>query len=170
MLLHPLAKVPTRSTSGSVGWDVHAVDDVTVECYGSAIIPLGLSIRPPEGTYIRIAERSSFAHRHPGLQLRAGVCDPDYTGELKCIVSYYGPGESFTVEPGDPIAQLIFEQVHTPEMEPVDPLPADGDRLDRAGFNRSPTPVDVSIPIRVLQSLENTMPGRRLHHNHYLAD
>ena len=65
---------------------------------------------PGFGVYARIAPRSGLAVR--GIDVAAGVCDADYRGEYKVLV-VNNSDSVFVVEPGDRIAQVLFEVVHT---------------------------------------------------------
>merc|ERR1719319_237928 len=76
----------------------------------------------PHGTYARLAPRSGLAWKH-GIDVFAGVIDADYRGEVKVIL-YNTQDEAFTVKTGDRIAQLILEQIATPEVAVVEDLEA----------------------------------------------
>lgn len=112
--LHASAVIPRRATHGSVGYDLAAVvdDDSQMRIIHPgtrALIGTGLSVRVPRDTYGRIAPRSSLATKW-GIQVGAGVVDPDYTGELKVLLFNHGTA-SFIVRTGDVIAQLVLERV-----------------------------------------------------------
>ncbi len=74
--------------------------------HSQAVVGTGVAIDPPKHTYTRIAPRSGLAAR--GIDMGAGVVDPDYTGELK-VVLINTTDFVFPVEPEDRIAQIIFE-------------------------------------------------------------
>jgi dUTP pyrophosphatase len=72
----------------------------------------------PPGTYGRIAPRSGLAVKH-GLNILAGVVDPDYTGEVKVVIHNTDERQPFIIRPGYRIAQLILENftiVHVNEV------------------------------------------------------
>jgi dUTP pyrophosphatase len=71
----------------------------------------------PNGVYGRVAPRSGLAVKH-GIQVGAGVVDPDYTGEVKVVLFNHGD-KDFEVKKGDRVAQLILERCETPEVEEV---------------------------------------------------
>lgn len=120
--LNPLAKLPTRGSEFAVGYDLTSVEQVDIPAFGSRkIIKTGLSISIPENTYARIAPRSGLACRS-GIDVGAGVIDPDYTGEIQVVLFNHG-NTPFTVEVGDRIAQLILEVVRTPPVLEVENLP-----------------------------------------------
>ena len=48
-----------------------------------------ISIEPPKNTYVRIASRSSLAHKHQ-VHVLAGVIDADYRGPIKVLLHNLG--------------------------------------------------------------------------------
>ena len=80
------AKLPTKATSKSIGYDLYATDTLQIPSNDNKLISTGLAMTPPKNTYIRIAARSGLALKKK-LQVDAGVIDPDYTGEIKVLVS-----------------------------------------------------------------------------------
>ena len=116
MLTHPKARVPIRS-GRAAGYDVHAVEDVTIEPGGRALLPTGLRFEVPSGHYMRVAPRSGLALKH-GVHAGAGVIDEDYRGEVKVLLFNHGDA-NFSASAGDRIAQLIFERISTPALAAV---------------------------------------------------
>lgn len=108
------AILPTRGSSGAVGYDLYSTDNVTIPATHRALVGTGIAILLPEGVYGRVAPRSGLAVKH-GIQVGAGVVDPDYTGEVKVVLFNHGDGE-FVVKEGDRIAQLVLERCETPEV------------------------------------------------------
>jgi dUTP pyrophosphatase len=109
------AKLPSRATPESIGYDLYATNQVTVPKLDNGLISTGLAMTPPKGCYIRIAPRSGLALKK-NIQIGAGVIDPDYTGEIKVVLINNGK-EDFKVKPGDKIAQIILEQAKTPPIK-----------------------------------------------------
>jgi dUTP pyrophosphatase len=135
-LLHPGAKLPTRATARSAGYDVYAAEAATIP--GAALTPdgvevgrgmvsTGLALAIPDGLYGRVAPRSGIAVRN-GIDVGAGVIDPDYREELRVLLFNFA-ARAFEVRPGDRIAQLVFERVAAPAVEADDEL----DETGRAG-------------------------------------
>ena len=100
----------------------HSSTDVIVPAKGRAIVPTGLAIAAPPGTYARVAPRSGLAVKH-FIDTGAGVVDEDYRGEVGVILFNHGDTD-FVVAPGDRVAQLILERIVTPAVEEVDDLDA----------------------------------------------
>lgn len=120
--LRPNAKLPTRGSADAVGYDLCYAGDAAMGVGADAqnIVPTGLAVEIPVGYYGRVAPRSGLAAKS-GIDVMAGVIDPDYRGELLVILRNHGPSPLW-IEPGDRIAQLILESVATPEVEEVEEL------------------------------------------------
>ena len=69
--------------------------------------------------------RSGLAARHGLGKVNApGLIDPGYRGEVKVILLNTDRTESFVVEPGMRIAQLVIVELPSVELVEVDELPA----------------------------------------------
>ena len=107
--------LPTYSTEGSAGLDLRACIEApqTLVPGATLLIPTGLAIYIEDPGYAAIIlPRSGLGHKH-GIVLGnlVGLIDSDYQGEL--MVSAWNRGnETFTIEPGERIAQLIIVPVH----------------------------------------------------------
>lgn len=91
-LLTPNAKVPTRGSPLSAGYDLYAAEDLTLPARGKGIVSAGISIAIPDETYGRIAPRSGLAAKH-GIDVGAGVVDCDYRGEVKVVLFNHNDDE-----------------------------------------------------------------------------
>ena len=85
-----------------------------------AIVGTGLAMTIPENCYGRIAPRSSLAVNY-SIDILAGIADRDYTGEYKVVMFNHGE-TPYTYDVGDRIAQLIIEQIATPDIVEVEEL------------------------------------------------
>ena len=119
--LRPDAKLPTRANPGDAGYDLAAVEDVTIPPRGKAIVPTGVAIAIPEDTYARVAPRSGLAAKH-AIHVGAGVVDSGYRGEIKVVLFNLSDTE-FVVSAGDRIAQMIVTRIATPDVLEADTLP-----------------------------------------------
>lgn len=106
--LHPDALIPIRQTTGSIGYDLHALEDTKMVVNGPTVIRTGLQVRVPQGHYGRIAPRSSLAVKH-GIDVLAGVIDRDFRGEVKVVLMQLKDDEPYQIKKGERIAQLILE-------------------------------------------------------------
>jgi len=102
------ARLPKKSTRGSAGLDLYSTQDVTIQSKKNGIVPTGLKLSMPEGTYGRIAPRSGLS-LHYMMDVMGGVIDPDYKGEVKVILLNHSDSD-FNVCTGDRVAQLILEK------------------------------------------------------------
>ncbi|ARU95812.1 dUTP diphosphatase [Tatumella citrea] len=115
--------LPAYATSGSAGLDLRAcIDEPLVLAAGETrLIPTGLAIyiADPQLAAV-ILPRSGLGHKH-GIVLGnlVGLIDSDYQGPL--MVSAWNRSEhSFTIQPGDRIAQLVFVPVVQAEFNLVE--------------------------------------------------
>jgi dUTP pyrophosphatase len=106
------AKIPSRSTYGSAGYDLFALGD-TVLAPGVNIVQTGISLCIPIGMYGRIAPRSSLGIM--GIDIFAGVVDNDYNGEIK-VIMFNTKNVNIKINCDKAIAQVIFERIALPQM------------------------------------------------------
>ncbi|WP_318465128.1 dUTP diphosphatase [Photobacterium leiognathi] len=103
--------LPAYATEGSAGLDLRACLDeaLTVAPGETHLVPTGLAIHIGDPSLAAtILPRSGLGHKH-GIVLGnlVGLIDSDYQGQL--MISVWNRGETtFTIEPGDRIAQLVF--------------------------------------------------------------
>jgi dUTP pyrophosphatase len=120
--LSPNASLPVRATPRAAGYDLFASASLEIPSRGKALVPTDISICIPHGTYARIAPRSGLAHKH-FIDVGAGVIDEDYRGPVGVILFNFGE-QSFQVQQGDRIAQLILERIESEAtVEEVQELP-----------------------------------------------
>lgn len=117
---HENAKAPTRGSELAAGYDLYSCEATVIKARGRGIVPTGLKIAIPEGTYARVAPRSGLAVKN-GIDTGAGVVDADYRG-LVGVVLFNNSDEDFHVNVHDRVAQLIIEKIWTGDVEVVDTL------------------------------------------------
>ena len=110
-----------QATNGAAGYDIRAKVTSVVPPGELVAIPLGISIRPPQGTYTRTVLRSSFARRHSAV-VSADVVDADYTGEIHCFVRNIG-NINIEIDRGERFCQLVFVRHSNPRPVVVASLP-----------------------------------------------
>ena len=125
--------LPTYATSGSAGLDLRACLDDAVEL-APGDTTLVIHIADPSLAAMMLP-RSGLGHKH-GIVLGnlVGLIDSDYQGQL--MISVWNRGQdSFTIQPGERIAQMIFVPVVQAEFNLVE----DFDATDRGegGFGHS---------------------------------
>ena len=116
--LTSVAFTPTRATQKSAGYDSSAPYEHTVPKNGRICIVTDLAFQIPDGYYIRVAPRSGLALKRQ-VDVKAGVVDGDYRGNVGVVLKNDNPNEDFTVERGHRIAQAILTKIDTPELEEV---------------------------------------------------
>jgi len=117
--LTPDAIIPTRGSHHAAGYDLYCYQPIVIKP-GLNTIPIGIAIAIPEGTYARIADRSSLAKNYL-LHTFAGVVDFDYRGEIVIMLYNHGD-EELELDAGSRIAQLILEKIATPNVVEVEEL------------------------------------------------
>lgn len=130
--------LPAYATEGSAGLDLRACLDeaLTLAPGQTELIPTGLAIHIEDPNLCAmILPRSGLGHKH-GIVLGnlVGLIDSDYQGQL--FVSCWNRGQTtFTIEPGERIAQMVLVPVVQAEFEIVDEF-GDSDR-GAGGFGSS---------------------------------
>ncbi len=115
--------LPQYATDGSAGMDLRAALEASTEIHPgeTILIPTGLSIYVEDPNMAAVVlPRSGLGHKH-GIVLGnlVGLIDSDYQGQL--FVSCWNRGdESFTIDIGDRIAQLVIVPVIQADFEVVD--------------------------------------------------
>ena len=118
---HPHAIIPKQGSEQSAGYDLYSITDCIIPPNNVSIIDTGIAAKFPFNTYGRIASRSGLAlHNH--VEIKGGVIDPDYVGNIKIILHNFGT-EDFIVKRSDRIAQLILEQYLSPHIQVTSKLP-----------------------------------------------
>jgi dUTP pyrophosphatase len=132
--------LPQYATSGSAGVDLRACIEAPLELKpgDTQLIPSGIAIHVSDPGYAAIVlPRSGLGHKH-GIVLGnlVGLIDSDYQGQV--FVSVWNRGQStFTIQPGERIAQLVVVPVVQVEFEVVEEFTA-SDR-GAGGFGSSGT-------------------------------
>lgn len=102
----PLPRRPQKMTTMAAGQDVYAAEDKQIRPGETAKIRTGVAAAPPKGQYIQLKTRSGYALK--GLDVRGGVIDRDYDGEIQVIL-HNGTRQSVTIQRGERIAQAILK-------------------------------------------------------------
>ncbi len=115
--------LPDYATDGSAGMDLRACIDsaLVLEPGATELIPTGMAMHISDPSLAAVLlPRSGLGHKH-GVVLGnlVGLIDSDYQGQL--YVSCWNRGDtSFTVEPGERIAQMVFVPVVRATFEVVE--------------------------------------------------
>jgi len=108
------AIVPTRASDGAAGYDLHADERVAIPIGCRLLVSTGVSTEFADSAGARIMDRSGMAVR--GIEVRAGLIDSDYRGEIKILLVNNSDVDLF-IDRGDRIAQIVFFPVLTCAIE-----------------------------------------------------
>lgn len=131
-LIHPDAKMPVYAHPNDAGMDIFSVEDKKLMPGETGLIATGIQIELPEGTEAQIRPRSGLALRHGITLLNSpGTIDEGYRGEIKVIMINHGR-ETFAVEKGARIAQMVIKPVLKIDIEETTELTVS--KRDTGGF------------------------------------
>jgi len=118
------AVLPESAYPGDAGFDLVACERVELRPGERALVPTGIAVAIPAGYAGLVVPRSGLALRH-GISLvnTPGIIDSGYRGELRVIAINTDRSETFVVEAGMRIAQLVVVAVPTLALAEEDVLP-----------------------------------------------
>jgi dUTP diphosphatase len=117
------ARLPSRAHQGDAGLDLHACEPAHLGPGERWSVGTGVAVEIPDSHCGLVLPRSGLARDH-GIALvnSPGLIDSGYRGELRVLLLNTDPAETFRVEPGDRIAQLVIAPIATPEPVEVEDL------------------------------------------------
>ena len=103
-----------------MGYDLFTPIDFQIQPKEQKTVFIGLAITLPEGYYAQLVSKSGLMVLYE-LEVKAGVIDPDFTGNIGVILKNNSdqPIEHIA---GEQIAQLLFIKVATPTFVQVTSL------------------------------------------------
>lgn len=119
--------LPQYATDGAAGLDLRACLDehLHMEAGETHLVPTGIAIHIGDpGIAAMLLPRSGLGHKH-GVVLGnlVGLIDSDYQGQV--FASMWNRGHNtFTIEPGDRICQMVFVPIVQTHFEVVDEFEA----------------------------------------------
>jgi dUTP pyrophosphatase len=116
--------LPAYETIYSAGMDLRAFcnEPIVLHPLERALIPTGLFIELPAGYEAQVRPRSGLAAKHGITVLNSpGTIDADYRGEIKVIMVNLSK-DTFTINSGDRIAQMIISKHERAELQLTDVL------------------------------------------------
>jgi dUTP pyrophosphatase len=108
-LLRDGAQLPTRATPGATGLDLYACLEAPgyIELGPDVTrVPTGIALEVPLGYDVQVRPRSGLGSR--GVNVVFGTADADYRGEIFVSMYTFGSLQSYRLEHGDRIAQLVI--------------------------------------------------------------
>lgn len=130
--------LPQYATAGAAGMDLRACLEAPLDILPGEthLIPTGLAIHVDDPALAAVLlPRSGLGHKH-GIVLGnlVGLIDSDYQGQV--FVSCWNRGQqSFRIEVGERIAQMVFVPVVQVDFEVVDTF--DASHRGEGGFGHS---------------------------------
>jgi len=130
------AVLPSRAHTGDAGLDLHACEAAHIGPGERWSVGTGIAVEIPDGHAGLVLPRSGLAKKH-GIALvnSPGLIDSGYRGEIRVLLLNTDPADTFRVEPGDRIAQLVITPIALPEPAEAEAL-AESARGD-GGFGSS---------------------------------
>lgn len=122
-LLKDGATLPTRVHEGDAGLDLYACEPAHIGPGERWSVDTGIAIEVPEGYAGFVLPRSGLARNH-GISLvnAPGLIDSGYRGEVCVLLLNTDPAETFRIEPGERIAQLVIVPIASAEPVEVSAL------------------------------------------------
>lgn len=117
--------LPSYESEYAAGMDIRAAlgEPVTLKPGQRELIPTGLQMALPKGYEAQIRPRSGLAYRNGVTMLNTpGTIDADYRGEVKVLAVNLGE-ETFVIEHGDRIAQMVIAPVTQCTVKEAEILP-----------------------------------------------
>lgn len=130
VMLDEGAFAPIRAHSTDAGLDLRAKRSIRVPAGGSAVIGTGVHIELPHGCCGLLVSKSGLNIKHDITS--TGLVDEGYTGEIMVKLFNHGT-DSYQVQAGDKVSQLVVIPVLYEDVEIVDHLNQDTERGGR-GF------------------------------------
>ncbi|KWA83719.1 deoxyuridine 5'-triphosphate nucleotidohydrolase [Burkholderia ubonensis] len=122
-LLGDKIELPTYATDGSAAMDLRACiqEPVNLAPGARTLVKTGIAVNMMDpGLVAIVASRSGLSLKH-GVRVAQGigVIDADYHGEIGVILANDGE-EPYVIQPGERIAQLMFQPVVQVALQFVD--------------------------------------------------
>ena len=132
------AVVPARAYAGDAGLDLAACERAELGPGERLVVGTGLAVAIPAGYAGFVQPRSGLAARH-GISVAnaPGLIDSGYRGEVRVVLLNTDRVETFVIEPGMRIAQLVVLPVPALELVEVDELPESERGVRGFGSSRS---------------------------------
>jgi len=130
------AKLPSRAHEGDAGLDLYACEAAHIGPGERWSVGTGVAVEIPEGHAGLVLPRSGLARKH-GIALvnGPGLIDSGYRGEIRVLLLNTDPADTFRVEPGDRIAQLVISPIAL--AEPVETKALTNSARGEDGFGSS---------------------------------
>ncbi|HEY7256696.1 MAG TPA: dUTP diphosphatase [Solirubrobacterales bacterium] len=117
------ARLPRRAHDGDAGLDLHASEAAHLGPGERWSVGTGIAIEVPEGNAGLVLPRSGLAREHGIALVNApGLIDAGYRGEVRVLLLNTDPAETFRIEVGDRIAQLVIAPIAAADVVEAEAL------------------------------------------------
>jgi dUTP pyrophosphatase len=117
------AVLPSQAYEGDAGLDLAACEGATLGPGERAVVGTGIAVEIPDGYAGFVQPRSGLAARHGiGVVNSPGLIDSGYRGEIRVVLLNTDARETFVVEQGMRIAQLVIVPVASVRLVEADEL------------------------------------------------
>lgn len=121
VMLDKNAYMPERAYEADAGYDLRSPIKTRLYAGEAVVIDTGVHVQIPKGYVGMLKSKSGLNVNHDIVG--EGVIDSGYTGSIR--VKLYNHGiESYMIEIGDKISQLVIIPILTPELELTDSFEA----------------------------------------------
>ena len=103
-----------------MGYDLFTPVDFLIQPNKQKTVFIDLAVMPPEGYYAQLMSKSGLTVLYE-LKVKAGVIDPDFTGNIGVVLKN-NSDQLVEHVAGEQIAQLLFIKVATPILVQVTSL------------------------------------------------
>jgi dUTP pyrophosphatase len=121
--LKPEATLPTRAHEGDAGLDLYSCENAHIGPGERWSVGTGIAVEIPAGHAGLVLPRSGLARKHGITVVNSpGLIDAGYRGEVSVLLLNTDPAETFLVEAGDRIAQLVIAPVALADLVEAEAL------------------------------------------------
>lgn len=114
--LDPGAYMPERAHSADAGYDLRSPVKGRLYAGEAVVIDTGVHVQIPTGFVGMLKSKSGLNVKHDIVG--EGVIDSGYTGSIRVKLYNHG-SESYMIEVGDKVSQLVILPIITPDLELV---------------------------------------------------
>jgi len=105
------AIIPQYQSKDAAGFDLHSIENYTIQPNERVLIKTGLSMAIDSGYELQIRPRSGLAYKNGITVLNApGTIDSDYRGEIMVLLINHSNDE-FIIKVGERIAQGVINAI-----------------------------------------------------------
>lgn len=118
--INPNGKINPPAYVGDAGYDVFAMETITLKPLERYNMPLGIGLEFPS-THVCFVKTKSGNSVKKGFMSLGEVVDSSYRGEIHCVIVNVSDKE-IIIEKDTKVAQLVFLQCTTPDFLYVENL------------------------------------------------